>query len=47
MHHSLNVSKNDGAIIYDADDLDLVIPKYNFSECSSDYSDIAGSLWCR
>ena len=26
-------------------DLDLVMPKYNLSEYSSDYSDITGSLW--
>ena len=32
--------------INDAEDLDLVMLKYNLLEYSSNYSDTTGSLWC-
>ena len=46
MQHSLSISQNfDGTTIYDAEELDLVIPMYNLLEYSSNYSDTEGSLW--
>ena len=35
----------DGTIINDAQDVDLDMPMYNLIEYSSNYSEIAGSLW--
>ena len=39
------ITKIDGTIIDDAEDLDLVIPMYNLIEYSSNYSETTGSLW--
>ena len=39
------ITKTHGATINDAEDLDLVMPMYNFREYSSNYSDTTGSLW--
>ena len=39
------ITKIDGTTIYDADDLDLVIPMYNLIEYSLNYSETTGSLW--
>ena len=39
------ITKIDGTIIGDAEDLDLVMPIYNLVEYSSDYSETAESLW--
>ena len=39
------IVKADGATIYDAEDLDLVMPKYNLIEYCSNYSDTIGSSW--
>ena len=38
-------TKIDGKTIYDAEDIDLVMPMYNLLECSSNNSDTTGSLW--
>ena len=40
VYHKKNVTKIDNT-----EDLDLVIPMYNFSKYSPNYSDMAGSLW--
>ena len=40
VYHKKNVTKIDNT-----EDLDLVIPMYNFSKYSPNYSDKAGSLW--
>ena len=46
MHHLLRcIIKVDGTKIGDAEDLDFVMPMYNFTEYSSNYSDTTGSLW--
>ena len=45
MHHLLNVSKSDGIVIDDADDLGLLKLVYNLIEYSSNYSETTGSLW--
>ena len=39
------MAKIDGTTIDDDDDLDLVMPKYNLIEYSSNYSETKGSLW--
>ena len=39
------IIKTDGATAYDAEDLDLVMPKYNLIEYCSNYSDTTGSSW--
>ena len=39
------ILKIDGTTIDNGEDLDLVMPMYNFLESSSGYSDTAGSLW--
>ena len=39
------ITKIDRTTIYDTKDLDLIMPKYNLLECSSNYSDTTGSLW--
>ena len=39
------ITKIDGTMIDDAEDLDLVIPMYDLLEYSLNYSDTAGSLW--
>ena len=39
------ITKIDETTIYDAEDLDLVMPMYNPMECSRNYSEIAGTLW--
>ena len=39
------ITKIDGAIIGDVEDLHLVVPMHNLLEHSSNYSDTAGSLW--
>ena len=39
------ITKIDGITIDDVEDLDLVMPMYNFLEDSSDYSNTTGSLW--
>ena len=49
MDHLINVSPRttarDGTTIDDAEDLDLVMPTYNFIEYSSNYSETTGRLW--
>ena len=40
------VTKIDGTTIDDAEDLDLVMPMYNFLEYISNYSDTTSSLCC-
>ena len=47
MHHLLIVTKIDGITIYDAEDLDLVMPMYNLIEYGSDYFETTGSLWLK
>ena len=39
------ITKFDGITIYDAEDLDLVMPTYNLTEQSSIYPETTGSLW--
>ena len=39
------ITKIDGTTIYDAEDLDLVMPIYNLIEYSSNYSETTGNLW--
>ena len=39
------ITKIDGTIIGDAEDLELVMPMYNLLEYSLNYSDKKGSLW--
>ena len=39
------ITKIDGTIMDDAEDLDMVIPMHNLSEYSSSYYDTTGSLW--
>ena len=39
------ITKIDGTMIDDAEDLDLIMPMYNLLEYSLNYSDTAGSLW--
>ena len=39
------VTEIDGTTIHDAENLDLVMPKYNLIEYSSNYSETTGSLW--
>ena len=39
------ITKIDGTTIYDAEDLDLVIPMYSLIEYISNYSETKGSLW--
>ena len=39
------ITKIDETIIDDAEDLDLIIPKYNLIEHSSNYSETTGSFW--
>ena len=39
------ITRIDGETIDDAENLDLLIPMYNLKECSSKYSETAGSLW--
>ena len=39
------ITKNDGATIDDAEDLDLVMPVYYLIEYSSNYSETTWSLW--
>ena len=40
-----SITKIDGTTIYDAEDLDLVMPMCNLIEYSSNYSGTIGSLW--
>ena len=44
-HFITCITKIDGTTTDNAGDLDLVIPKYNFLEYSSNYSDMSGNLW--
>ena len=39
------ITKIDGLTTDDAENLDLVMPMYNLIECSSNYTDMIGSLW--
>ena len=39
------ISKRNGVLIENAEDLDLVMPMYNFLEYSKNYSKTSGSLW--
>ena len=39
------ITKVDRTAIYDAEDLDVVMPMYNLIEYSSNYSETTGSLW--
>ena len=39
------ITKIDGGIIDDGEDLDLVMPMYNLKEYSSNYSETTESLW--
>ena len=39
------ITKIDGTITDDSEDLDLVMPMYNLLEYSSNYYDTTGSLW--
>ena len=39
------ISKIDGTTIDEAENLDLVMPMHNLLEYSSNYSDMASSLW--
>ena len=39
------ITKIDGTTLDDAEDLDLVMPMYNFIEYSSNYSETTGHLW--
>ena len=39
------ISKINGVLIENAEDLDFVIPMYNLLEYSKSYSETSGSLW--
>ena len=39
------ITKIDGTTLDDAEDLDLVMPMYNFIEYSSNYPETTGHLW--
>ena len=39
------ISKINGVLIENAEDLDIVMPMYNLLECSKNYSKASGSLW--
>ena len=39
------ISKINGVLIDNAEDLDVVIPMYNFLDCSKNYRKTTGSLW--
>ena len=45
VYHLLCIIKADGLTTDDAEDLDLVMPMYNFREYSSNYSEVTESLW--
>ena len=39
------ISKINGVLVENAEDLDIVMPMYNFLEYSKNYSKTSGSLW--
>ena len=39
------ISKINGVLIENAEDLDVVMPLYNLLQCSKNYSKTSGSLW--
>ena len=45
MHHLLAAFKKKGALIENAEDLDIVMPMHNLLDYSKNYSKTSGSLW--